>query len=506
MPVFTPAPGTYVGTQQVAITSETSGATIKFTLDGTAPGPANGTVYTAPIAVSVNATLKAITSKTNMVDSDIASGDYKIKPEAITFTPLPGNYTTVQTVTLACPTPGVTIKYTLDESAPSKTNGVVYTVPINLSSNLTLQAIAYKTGMEDGDVAMGDYTFQLTRVVKPDLTPAPGNYTTPLSVSITSTTIGATIRHTTDGTAPSKNVGKVYTLPIPISTNMTINAIAYKTGLDDSEVVSGDYVISLGSADYDGDGVSDNEDDYPTDPNLAFNNYYPGVGFGSVAFEDNWPFKADYDMNDMVVDYRFNQITNADNMVVKLTAKLVVRAMGASFHNGFGIEFPVTSSQVSSCVVTLKNGNPIPMGSLVSIDPVNGLERNQAKAVVILFDDGFKILASNGGTGVNTTPTLPFVVPDTLLMTVIFTQPISPDVLKSQIFNPFIFTNMSRGSEVHLPDYPPTSQANKTLFNTGEDKSDPANGKYYKTATNLPWALNIYEGYQYPNEKVSILD
>jgi LruC domain-containing protein len=288
---------------------------------------------------------------------------------------------------------------------------------------------------------------------------------------------------------------------------MTINAIAYKTGLDDSEVVSGDYSIILSSSsDYDGDGVADDEDDYPTDPALAFNNYYPGIGYGSVAFEDNWPFKADYDMNDMVVDYRFNQITNANNLVVQLNAKLVVRAMGASFHNGFGIELPVTPAQVKSCVVNLKSGKLISMGSIVSIDPVTGLELNQNNAVVILFDDGFKILPPNGGIGVNTTPTLPFVVPDTLLMTVIFTQPVSPDVLKSQIFNPFIFTNQNRGYEIHLPDYPPTKLANMSLFNTGEDKSDPANGKYYKTANNLPWALNIYEGYQYPNEKVSILD
>jgi len=506
-PVFTEPSGTFVGDQLVTIATETAGATIKYTLDGTPPGTTNGTVYTTPVSITASGTLKAYATKTNMVDSDIASGDYKIKPATVTFTPLPGNYTAVQSVVIASVTPGVTIKYTLDGTTPTKTIGTVYTTVIELSSNKTLKAFAFKPGLEDGDVVSGDYTFQLTRVLKPVFTPAPGNFTTPQSVTLSTLTAGATIRYTIDGTAPSKTVGRTYDSPITISANTTINAIAYKTGLDDSEVVSGDYVIVLGSSDYDGDGVTDNEDDYAVDPKLAFNNYYPGVGFGSVAFEDNWPSKGDYDMNDMVVDYRFNQITNSENMVVQLDAKFVVRAMGASFHNGFGIELPVSPAQVTSCVVKLKNGNPVPMGSLVTIDPATGLEASQAKAVVILFDDGFNVLVPKyAGIGVNTTPGVPFVVPDTLLMTIMFAQPVSPDVLKSQIFNPFIFTNRTRGNEVHLPDFPPTSLATKSLFNTFDDKSTPATGKYYKSANNLPWALNIYEGYQYPNEKVSILD
>jgi len=47
--------------------------------------------------------------------------------------------------------------------------------------------------------------------------------------------------------------------------------------------------------------------------------------------------------------------------------------------------------------------------------------------------------------------------------------------------------------------------ANTALFGTVDDSSNPASLRYYKTATNLPWAINIYEDYQYPVEKVSIL-
>jgi hypothetical protein len=66
--------------------------------------------------------------------------------------------------------------------------------------------------------------------------------------------------------------------------------------------------------DTDGDGVSDVRDEYPTDPKRAFNNYYPSKNnTGTLAFEDLWPAKGDYDFNDLVVDYNFNQVTNGEN-------------------------------------------------------------------------------------------------------------------------------------------------------------------------------------------------
>ena len=59
--------------------------------------------------------------------------------------------------------------------------------------------------------------------------------------------------------------------------------------------------------DTDEDGVSDLFDDYPNDPEKAFDNYSPAEGqFGTLAFEDLWPAKGDYDFNDIVIDYQYN--------------------------------------------------------------------------------------------------------------------------------------------------------------------------------------------------------
>lgn len=74
-PVFSPAGGNYTTLQTVAITCSTSGATIKYTTDGSTPNASSAT-YTAPISVSVNTTLKAYAFKPGMTDSPVASATY----------------------------------------------------------------------------------------------------------------------------------------------------------------------------------------------------------------------------------------------------------------------------------------------------------------------------------------------------------------------------------------------------------------------------------------------
>ena len=54
------------------------------------------------------------------------------------------------------------------------------------------------------------------------------------SVTISTTTGGATIRYTTDGTTPSETAGTVYSSAVSISATSTLQAIAYETGMADS--------------------------------------------------------------------------------------------------------------------------------------------------------------------------------------------------------------------------------------------------------------------------------
>jgi hypothetical protein len=84
-----------------------------------------------------------------------------------------------------------------------------------------------------------------TQVAAPSFSPAAGSYTTAQSVTISTTTSGASIRYTTDGvTTPTSTVGTLYTGPVTISATTTLQAIAYKSGLTDSTVTSGTYTIN----------------------------------------------------------------------------------------------------------------------------------------------------------------------------------------------------------------------------------------------------------------------
>jgi LruC domain-containing protein len=254
--------------------------------------------------------------------------------------------------------------------------------------------------------------------------------------------------------------------------------------------------------DTDGDGVSNTFDDYPTDATKAFNNFYPAEGTtGTLAFEDLWPSKGDYDLNDMVIGYSFNQVTNGQNKVVQIGATIILEAMGAGYKNGFGIQFPFSSSLVGSV-----SGTDIQESYIVQNG--NGTETGQSKATVIIFDNGYNLLPhpSGGGTGVNTTPGTIYVEPDTLNILINLTAPISLSEVGLPPYNPFLIVKMDRGREIHLINKPPTDLANLALFGTNSDDSQVSSGRYYVTKEDLPWALDISDIYDYPVEKTEITE
>lgn len=78
----------------------------------------------------------------------------------------------------------------------------------------------------------------------PVFDPPAGVYSQPVSVTITSTTEGAQIYYTTDGSNPSQS-STLYTTPIQISTNTTLKAIAYATGLDPSYIATASYMFPV---------------------------------------------------------------------------------------------------------------------------------------------------------------------------------------------------------------------------------------------------------------------
>ncbi len=342
-PTFTPPAGPYASPQSVTINSFTSGASIRYTTDGTTiPTSSVGTLYNTNPPVSVNSTLtlKAIAYKTGLTDSSVTSGTYTITGGAgntalfvTTDTTTQGSWKgvygsngynviddTVSYPSYVAVTPSGQSNYvwtgsTSDvrglQKALSPTDRIAatwysfgtFTMDVNFSDGLQHQLALYCVDWDQGgargqtvnildgatnavlnsqslsNFQNGKYlvwkltghviiqvtnTSQINAVVSglffdpatagttvaaPTFTPPAGSYAAAQSVMIGSATSGASIRYTTDGTTfPTSSVGTLYTnTPVPVNSNLTLKAIAYKTGLTDSSVTSGAYTITGGA-------------------------------------------------------------------------------------------------------------------------------------------------------------------------------------------------------------------------------------------------------------------
>ncbi len=157
-----------------------------------------------------------------------------------TFSPGGGTYSSTQNVHIYCSTSGATIYYTTDGSPPT-TSSTKYVNPITVSTSMTINAKAFKTGWTASNVASATYTL---KVATPTFSPGGGTYSSTQNVHIYCSTSGATIYYTTNGSPPTTSSTK-YVNPITVSTSMTINAKAFKTGWTASNVASATYNIAI---------------------------------------------------------------------------------------------------------------------------------------------------------------------------------------------------------------------------------------------------------------------
>lgn len=248
-------------------------------------------------------------------------------------------------------------------------------------------------------------------------------------------------------------------------------------------------VSELANTDSDSDGIIDALDDYPNDANLATNVFTPSeLGRGSLGFEDLWPGTGDYDFNDLVVRDKIIQRCNASNQVVSMRLTYQVKAIGASYHNGFGVQLPFSESLISNVSGYNITANGATLNS-------KGLEDSQTSPVIIIFDDAF----DNGNYGAcGTTPG------DEVNIEIVFNSPVNQNLIDVNAFNYFIFRTEERGLEIHLKGFAPTDLADNSYFGTVQDRTDVSQGNYYYTANGLPWGIHIIHEFRQMQETRSI--
>jgi hypothetical protein len=236
-PTFTPAGGTYPGTQSVTIGDSIAGSAIYYTTNGTAP-TTSSTKYSVPVSVSANETLKAIAVPSGYSASPVAAAVYKIEAAKPTFTPAGGTYTSAQSVTIGDAATGATIYYTTDGTTPT-TSSSQYSVPISVTANETLKANAVLSGLQTSPVGTAVYKIE---AAAPTFTPAAGTYTSTQSVTISDAATGAAIYYTTDGSTPTTSSTR-YSVPVSVSVSEKLKAIAVVSGNTTSPIAVASYTI-----------------------------------------------------------------------------------------------------------------------------------------------------------------------------------------------------------------------------------------------------------------------
>ncbi len=134
---------------------------------------------------------------------------------------------------------------------------VLYAPPLNAGAVHWLEAVApdyVATRREAADCAVSPCVLTLTAaedVATPRFTPPAGAYPGGVTVTLESTTPGATLRYTLDGTTPSPSHGTEVAngTRLSLETDTTVKVIGYQAGLNVSEVASARYTITAVAVD-----------------------------------------------------------------------------------------------------------------------------------------------------------------------------------------------------------------------------------------------------------------
>ena len=149
----------------------------------------------------------------------------------------PGNYTGESTATSTA--------YRINSTGAAETGPFyVYAYSFALNSAKTVKSLTLPANANVVVLAVDVTAASVgeSAAATPTFSPAPGTYASTQTVSLASTTSGASIYYTTNGTTPT-TASTLFTTPISVSATTTINAIAVASGYTNSAVATGVYTI-----------------------------------------------------------------------------------------------------------------------------------------------------------------------------------------------------------------------------------------------------------------------
>jgi len=256
-------------------------------------------------------------------------------------------------------------------------------------------------------------------------------------------------------------------------------------------------------------GVSDGEvEDYSVNISVEGSavTYYPSSsGWTTVAFEDNWPFEGDYDMNDLVAHLRTSVFkTDGKVTLVNITGEL--SAVGAAYHNGFGVRLPgVLRDQIDEGNINYTINDR-------AVNNYSPLEAGRHEAIFIMaYNTWSYVSAGEDCTFYRTEEGCGSDKQMRFNLTIPMKSAIDSDI--SGVFDPFLFATPGawhgdhfasppgRSYEIHLKNQHATEAFDYSLMNfSGQDASNPTNKHFFQTTNGMPWAMEMGSEWFHPRE------
>ena len=267
----------------VTLSTATDGATIHYTTDGTDPKTSETRQEGNSVSITQQTTVKAYATKEGLKDSDVAARTYCV----VTFNANGGTFADGE-----------------DTKTETVESGNAATDPTDPTNGDKVLAGWY----EDSGLTK---KFDFSTPVTADTTlyaywqVAPVTFTPAGDIVTLSTTEGATIRYTTDGTDPKTSETRQEGNSVSITQQTTVKAYATKEGLKDSDVAARTYCVVT----FDANGGSEvapqvvesgqkvNKPDDPTNGDKVLDGWYTskdeGTTLADTAYDFDTPVEGD---------------------------------------------------------------------------------------------------------------------------------------------------------------------------------------------------------------------
>lgn len=256
--------------------------------------------------------------------------------------------------------------------------------------------------------------------------------------------------------------------------------------------------------DNDKDGIIAGVDVDDNNPNIASFNYPQGQdSFFTSVYEDLYPCMGDYDLNDLVHNYSYQEgVNNGANNNGQNTSVTEIKfdykfpAMGASYNNSLVLR---VMDGDNNATLTLENSNNY------SVNQIERVHDSQNKTTLFIFNN-LKTIYTNNSIAIINTVKIDYANIPVISGTV------------SNIngaYDEFMLKEGKMGQEVHPlynkfhSNYPalnlPTMYNDSSNFSRCDDKSD-GNKNLFINANKFPWVLNdLPIDFSWAKEGISIL-